>query len=156
MISQTVRRCDDKGVAYDVSALTRRYQLRWPRGISLPLNSKPAEGGIFFADFERCLIVCAIEPGLHCVQAVPSLNSNSLWRCTLQSGHRLSSNARYSSYYYEATAGRFDRRLSLWGELFCVSIGICDIDFSDEINGRFRLSVKSLNSRTTESGSCDH
>ena len=67
----------------------------------------------------------------------------------MQSGHRLSSNARYSSYYYEATAGRFDRRLSLWGELFCVSIGICDIDFSDEINGRFRLSVKSLNSRTT-------
>jgi hypothetical protein len=84
------------------------------------------------------------------------LNSNSFWRCTLQSGHRLSPDSRYSSYYYEATAGRFDRRLGLWGELLCVSIGICDVDFSDEINGRFRLGVKSLNSRTTESGACNH
>src|SRR5437868_9013631 len=121
-------------------------------GLSPPLNCKPAEGGILFADFERCLIVFAIEPSLQCVQAVPSLNGNSLRRCTLQSGHRLSSKSRYSSYSYKATAGRFDDRLSLWGELFCISIGICDIDFSDKINGRFRLSVKSLNSRTAESG----
>jgi hypothetical protein len=117
-------------------------------GASLPLNSKPAEGGIPFADFERCLIVCAIEPGLQCVQAVPSLNSNSLWRRTLQGGYRLSPKSRYSSYCYEPTTGRFDDRLSLRGEFFCVSIGVRDIDFSDEINGRFRLSVKSLNSRT--------
>src|SRR5262245_27650823 len=99
----------------------------------LTLDRKPAERRILFADFERCLVVCAIVPSLERVVAVPSLNGTSLRRRT-QCRHRLSSHSRHSSYGYEATAGRFDGRLSLWGELFCVRIGIGDVDFSDEID----------------------
>ena len=113
----------------------RKWLLRYT------LNSKSAERRILFADFERCLIVCAIEPSLQRFVAVPNLNRNSLWRRTLHCRHRLSSQSRHSSYSYEATAGRFDDRLSLWGKLFCVSIGVRDIDFSDEVNRGLRLSV---------------
>jgi hypothetical protein len=104
-------------------------------------NSKSAERRILFADFERCLIVCAIEPSLQRFVAVPNLNSNSLWRRTLHCRHRLSSHSRHSSYSYEATTCRFDGRLSLWSKFFCVSIGVRHIDFSDEVNRRLRLSV---------------
>jgi DNA helicase II / ATP-dependent DNA helicase PcrA len=38
----------------------------------LPFDRKSAERRILFADFERCLIVRAIEPSLQCVVAVPS------------------------------------------------------------------------------------
>jgi hypothetical protein len=84
----------------------------------LTLDRKSAERCILFADFERCLIVCAIVPSLQRFVAVPSLNSNPLWRRTLQCRHWLSSHSRHSTYRYEATAGRFDGRLSLWANSF--------------------------------------
>ena len=132
---------------FGYSQATRKSLLRYT------LNSKSAERRILFADFERCLIVCAIEPSLQRFVAVPNLNSNSLWRRTLHCRYRLSSHSRHSSYGYEATASRFDGRLSLWGEFFCVSIGVRHIDFSDEVNRRLRLSMYALDSRTTYSRS---
>src|SRR5262249_17931000 len=84
----------------------------------LPFDRKSAERRILFADFERSLIVRAIEPRLQCVVAAPILKSNPFGRCAFQRPHWLTPPSRQSSYSYEATAGCFDNRLSLWGELF--------------------------------------
>jgi len=74
----------------------------------------------------------------------------------LECRHWLSSHSRHSTYSYEATAGGFDRRLSLWGELFGVSIGIGDVDFSDEIDRGLCLSMQSAHRGGSNQGSGKH
>jgi Phage integrase family len=85
----------------------------------LTLNGKSAERRILLANFECSLVICAIVPSIHCFDTVPSLNSNALWwrSCTSDCNHRFRANSSDPSYGQEATAGRFDGGLGLWGEL---------------------------------------
>ena len=48
--------------------------------ILLALNGISAERRILFADFERRLVVRAVVPLVHCFEAIPDLNSDTLWR----------------------------------------------------------------------------
>jgi hypothetical protein len=48
--------------------------------ILLTLDGISAERRIFFADLERRLVVRAVVPLVHCFEAIPDLNSDTLWR----------------------------------------------------------------------------
>src|SRR5436190_16366606 len=105
----------------------------------LTFNGISAERRILFANFERFLIGGALVPGIHCVEAVPSLNRNALWRRACECSYRFCPGCRSSPYEAKACAGRFDGCLCLRGDIFSVSLGIRHVDFSDEIQLRFCL-----------------
>src|SRR6267143_7179830 len=113
--------------------------------ILLTLNGISAERRIIFADFERRLVVRAVVPLVHCFEAIPDLNSDTLWRSPCNCSDRFRSGSGGSSDEEKASTSRSDRGLSLQGELFSISLRVRHIDFSDKKKWRFGLSMQPRN-----------